>query len=402
MRKLIVGLLAVGLLAVATPAMAQFADPLGLIASGAVLPYFGSGTGAIDPGSISFLEVYAPVGGTNFHMFFFDATCTKGGDSVGLPLTPNDVEIIPIAPPFVSAATPIDGLITAAEVDGSGFLLEPLVNPVHARVLWINVGANMFRTLEPIAIVHHELGASDPFLWNPLRSAATFFAPFVSGISTQLYLICPNDNITSTKSSAAFRAQPNGLFPPLLPTAQLGSTPTPLRLRVYDDEEGFLRDVPSTCNCLTRRDVTAISNIYASPLAPFGTYTEMEGGTVGSNSCSATAITPVTAGVSSSVCACADAACTSSLPCPGLPVGAAAGTVCPATAIPITVANFPNAGNQFTLLAAAHPDPFSFTGYRAITFGSGSTQSSLFSRLHNANKCTLPDDPTTCVNSTSR
>jgi hypothetical protein len=380
MRKLIVGLLAVGLLAVATPAMAQFADPLGLIASGAVLPYFGSGTGAIDPGSISFLEVYSPVGGVPLHMFFFDATCTRGGDSVGLPLTTNDVEIIPIAPPFVSAATPVDGLITAADVDGSGFALNPLSNPIHARVLWINVGANMFRTLEPIAIDHFELSG---LVWNPLRTAATFFAPFVSGISTQLYLICPNDNITSAKSSAAF---PNSRFPTLLPIAQLGSTPTPLRLRVYDDEEGFLRDVPSTCNCLTRRDVTAISNIYASPLAPFGTYTEMEGGSQ-SLSCSSTELTPVSSGTSTNPCNCADAACTASLPNPGAPVGPG---------------NFPTAGNQFKLLLAGHTDPYSFTGYRAITFGAGSTQSSLFSRLHNANKCTLPDDPSTCVNTTPR
>jgi hypothetical protein len=398
MRKLIVGLLVVGLLAVAAPAMAQISDPLSLIASGAVLPYFGS-TG-LEPGSISFLEVYAPVQGVpTFHMFFFDATCTKAGDSVGLPLSENDVEIFPIAPPFVSAGTPVDGLITAASVDGTGFALNPLptLSPVHARVLWINVGANMFRTLEPIAIERFLF----PFVcngctWSPLRTAATFFAPFVSGISTQLYLICPNDNITSAKSSAAF---PDSRFPHLDPVAQLGSTPTPLRLRVYDDEESFLRDVPSTCNCLTRRDVTTISNIYASPQAPFGTYTEMEGGTVGSNSCSATAVTPITAGTSTSPCACADQACTDSLPCPGLPVGAPVGTICPATGLAIPVANFPHAGSQFALLSATHPDPFSFTGYRAITFGAGSTQSSLFHRLQNAGKCEIVDDPTGCVNS---
>jgi hypothetical protein len=382
MRKLIVGLLTVGLLAMAAPAMAQIADPLSLIASGAVLPYFGSA--GLEPGSISFLEVYAPVSGIpTFHMFFFDATCTRGGDSVGLPLSANDVELFPIAPPFVSAATPVDGLITAASVDGTGFALNPLAvdSPVHARVLWINVGANMFRTLEPISVDTYQFfGAVQ---WNPLRTAATFFAPFVSGISTQLYLICPNDNITSSKGSAAF---PNSRFPTLLPIAQLGSTPTPLRLRIYDDEEEFLRDVPSTCNCLTRRDVTTISNIYASPQAPFGTYTEMEGGSQ-SLSCSTTEFTPVTSGTSSNPCNCSDAACTASLPDPTAPVGAG---------------NFPTAGNQFKLLLAAHTDPYSFTGYRAITFGSGSTQSSLFGRLHNANKCQIPDDPTGCVNTTFR
>jgi hypothetical protein len=379
--------------------MAQFADPLGLITSGAVLPYFGSGAGAIEPGSISFLEVYTPtLAPTDIHLFFFDATCTRQGESSPIPNSPNDVEIFPLILPFISASAPVDGLITLAS-SGDGFQLDPLGAPVHARVLWFNVGANMFRTLEPISLDHFEGDGSK--LWNPLRTAADFFAlsaPAAAGISTQLYLVCPNDNITSSKGGAAF---PNSRFPTLLPPAQIGSTPTPLRIRIYDDEEGFLRDASSTCNCLTRRDVTTISNVYGSPLAPFGTYTEMEGGTVGSNSCSATAVTPITSGTSSSSCACADQACTDSLPCSGLPVGAPAGSICPADGLPTVVANFPHAGNQFTLIAAAHPDPFSFTGYRAITFGSGSAQASTFSRLHNANKCTI-DDTAACNNSTLR
>ena len=74
MRKLIVGLVAVGLLAVAGPAKAQMADPLGLIASGAVIPYVGStgiavvnsATGALtstfeNVGSLAILEVASPV-----------------------------------------------------------------------------------------------------------------------------------------------------------------------------------------------------------------------------------------------------------------------------------------------------------------------------------------------------
>jgi hypothetical protein len=49
MRKLLVGLVVAGLLAMAGPASAQFFDPLGLATSGVVLPYFAdSGEGDID------------------------------------------------------------------------------------------------------------------------------------------------------------------------------------------------------------------------------------------------------------------------------------------------------------------------------------------------------------------
>ncbi|HEV8224353.1 MAG TPA: hypothetical protein VGP74_03770, partial [Rubrobacteraceae bacterium] len=80
MRKLMVGLMmVVGLLAVtplAMPAMAQDSiaapgsmDPVGLITSGAVIPFLGEG---LTSGGMSFLELYAPVGFTNVHMFLFD------------------------------------------------------------------------------------------------------------------------------------------------------------------------------------------------------------------------------------------------------------------------------------------------------------------------------------------
>src|SRR5512134_1179183 len=121
MRKLIVGLIAVGLLAGVAPAQAQTADPLGLIASGAIIPYvgttaLGSGiavvnslTGAItntvqNTGSLAILEVSSPVGsnagpeenifGANpLHMFFFDQTCVRVGPSVGNPLTRDDADL---------------------------------------------------------------------------------------------------------------------------------------------------------------------------------------------------------------------------------------------------------------------------------------------------------------------
>jgi hypothetical protein len=105
MRKLIVGLMVVGLLAGAGPALAQApgtADPLGLISSGGIVPYFGA------LGNLSFLEVASPVGDNSsltrpFHLIFFDATCIRG-DSVDLELTTNDLAVLDLG-----AIEPVSG-----------------------------------------------------------------------------------------------------------------------------------------------------------------------------------------------------------------------------------------------------------------------------------------------------
>src|SRR5262245_7549740 len=163
MRKLILGLIVVGLLAVgAAPSMAQTADPLGLIASGAVIPYVGStGIARVDSltgtltstfehtGSLAILEVSSPVGSNAppeesvfgakpFHMFFFTQACVRSGPSVGVPLTTNDSELVNLNN---IGNIPQAGLIAAAGVDTSGGVsdvLSPLSNPIHARVYWIN------------------------------------------------------------------------------------------------------------------------------------------------------------------------------------------------------------------------------------------------------------------------
>ena len=73
---------------------------------------------------------------------------------------------------------------------------------------------------------------------------------------------------------------PDHGFPVIRPEFQTAGTATPLRVRIYDDEERLLRDVTSSCNCLTIRPVIAIDGVYTSAVeAPGGTYTEVEGST---------------------------------------------------------------------------------------------------------------------------
>lgn len=321
MRKLLVGLFAVGLLAVAAPSMAQTGDPLGLAASGAVIPYVGSSSGAsgiavvnsatgaitgtvLNSGSLAILELSSPVGSNAppeesifgakpFHMFFFDQACVRQGPSVGVPLTTNDSELVNLN---LIGNIPAAGLIAAAGVDTSGGvadILSPLTNPIHARVYWINsVDGVLSRVLEPISIQNPE-ALSLNATWNPLRTGATFLAPLEgSGVSTTLYLSCPTRNIIpgvfpEADDAGGCALGAGNCFPKLRPRPVVNDSSTLLFLRIYDDEENFKRNVDIRCRCWGAHPIAQIDPIYsnADPVigAPHGTYTEIEGEPVCSN-----------------------------------------------------------------------------------------------------------------------
>jgi hypothetical protein len=283
MRKLLVGLVVAGLVAMAGPASAQFFDPLGLATSGVVLPYFADDGGAADPinlnGDISILEAYAPNGPSlGFHMFFFNERCDRGGPSVGMPLTANDVELLVInaikGTGGQALPRPTRGLITAAAQDETGFELRPLdlASAVLTKVLWFNVTNDFGRQLEPIQIASPD--SEDTFFWNGLRTGAAFWSPLdQNGVRTTIYFICPDSNITG-KTAAAF---PETFFPALVPAATDHLRTTILRIRAYDDRERFLRNILNNCSCLSIRPVSAIDPIYSNALeAPGGVYSEVE------------------------------------------------------------------------------------------------------------------------------
>jgi len=293
-------------------------------------------------------------------------------------LTANDIAVIRID--NIGAPAPTSGLVTAANSDAAGFTLQPWTGssgsgPVAARTLWANSNGNFVRVIDPIALASasETLPITNEGGWHPMRTAAAFFAPLESGgLHTTIYFVCPNTNIQrhtvggGQLGGGAFSpALPAG-FPIIRPELQVAGSTTPLRVRVYDDEESLLRDVTSSCNCLTIRPVTQLDLVYASAVdAPNGTYTEVEGATTTAvpATCSTTVVeqlvTPPTANANNA-CSCA------------VPVGGAFGVNCTA---------------QFQQLTPFIPGlgPFSFVAYRSITVPGFD----VFGRVAGASRCQI-------------
>jgi hypothetical protein len=213
-------------------------------------------------------------------MFFFDQNCVRQGPSVGNPLTVNDADLLNLN---LIGNIPGAGLIAAAATDDSGGVsdvLRPLINPIHARVYWINaVDGVLSRVLEPISIRNPELF---PLLssptgvggdWNPLRTAATFVAPLEgSGVRTTVYFVCPTTNIIP----GVF---PENVSPPFFTTLAANTTISSATATIPTATNGVVPFPPSGTAFINGTDafnytgvtassftgVTGIGGIYTNP-----------------------------------------------------------------------------------------------------------------------------------------
>jgi hypothetical protein len=312
-RRWKVGLLVICLSILAgAPARAQLADPLALAASGVLLPFFS------DPaaGFVSIFELASPVVPTTtglvppfdftnpIHAVFFNATCTRDGSAA-------DVLTAKQAKAFISNASPLllsfNGLAALATSPGGNDLVQSSF-PFHSRVHWIDVKTGRLREIEPITVAtflslepgvlplvaNPGAGASialgSPFVWNPLRSAASFVTPQESAsIRGSLYLVCPRDSIQSPTGGGVFSSPP---FPRLVNRdgsfgfqgshVITGVSVARLRARIYDDNEALVRDTEIPCDCLTARPLLEIDGVYSAPPTSLGPntvpvwYTELE------------------------------------------------------------------------------------------------------------------------------
>jgi len=244
----------------AAPSLAQApgsGDPYGLAAVGVVIPFF---AGA---GDTSILEVASPVGdnaGTSpLRLVFYTETCSRAATTI-LPVTTNGISVVDLGQ-FVN----FDGLLLIGAVPSSKFIqfirTARIQNPIHAVVRWFDGKTRNWHTLSPITIANAE-GAPNQ-TWNPLRTAATFIAPVQGPDPSFLYLVCPSAVVINEIAGA----------PGLVPGPATG-----LRVRIFDDQEKFLRNrFINNCSCLTRLRLTDIDLIYGDPTWSSTYYTEIEG-----------------------------------------------------------------------------------------------------------------------------
>jgi hypothetical protein len=254
-------------------------DPLTLAASGVLIPYITGGAG----GTVALVEVASPVGANpNLHMLFYNTTCDRVGDSVGMPETENDIAFQDVGLVLPAGTS---GLVAIAGSDLSGFVLVPLASPIHSRVYEFNPLDGRSRVFEPIIVDTAEFGlaSGNPSnLWSPLRTAATFYAPLETAtVNTQLTLVCPRTTIQGA-TGAAFGSGAGPFsdnnFPVIDPPFMVAPNIVDMRARIYNTNEILLRDSRWSCDCLTPDlSVLSISNVYQDiTVATAGTYTELE------------------------------------------------------------------------------------------------------------------------------
>jgi hypothetical protein len=286
------------------PNQGGIGDPLTLAISGVIIPFI---TGA-EGGTVALVEIASPVSANpDLHMVFFNNTCARVGESVGIGETENDIAFQQIENVLPASTT---GLVLISGVQGDGFTAKPLTSPIHSRVYLFDGASGRSRVLEPIIADTAEFSSSfsgwGANLWSPLRTAATFYSPVVTAtIKTELTLVCPRETILGLVAKAAIPDDPNTPgdeskpavsasywggpvtpgdnttnlgFPVIAPPFKKASVANDMRARIYDTNEVFKRDVRFTCDCLTPDfSVTNISTIYSDAVeAPNGTYTEIE------------------------------------------------------------------------------------------------------------------------------
>jgi len=296
--------LVVGLLTMAAgPASAQLGDPLSLAASGVLLPFFS------DPaaGFVSVLEITSPVVPTTIgftfpfdftnpiHVVFFTETCTRNGSAADVFTSKQVKAYVSSAPTF---SLNFNGLAALAASPSGNDLLRRTF-PFHARAHWIDVKTGRLRALEPIIlstfvsldagflplVTNAGAGASialgPPFVWNPLRSAATFVTPQESAsLKASVYLICPRGSIQNPDGGGVFSVPAfprlvnrDGSFGFLESHVVTGNSVAGLRGRIFDDNEALVRDVEIPCDCLTARTLLEIDGLYGAPPTNLGAHT---------------------------------------------------------------------------------------------------------------------------------
>jgi hypothetical protein len=239
-------------------------DPHGLIAYGAIQPFWAGGA------SIAVIDITSPVGDNSggffsrsnpLHAIFFNASCVRDF-SIPTPVTENGLLV------FTADELGVDytGLLVLAGTEDQ-VTMVPASFPFHVRSEWINFGGDWIREVDPIAVRSAESNQT----YSPLRSAASFASMLEDAtFHTEIFLICPSPTTVL----------------PVLPVSN--GFPTPPRIAyaaaranalivgvIYDEDEAPLRNITLPCNCSSMFPVLDINAVYGDPSASSVFYTEL-------------------------------------------------------------------------------------------------------------------------------
>jgi hypothetical protein len=249
-------------------AWAQGADPLGIIATAATVPYFNRDD---TTGNLFVVLLASPIDdngkanprptGAESHLWFYTVNCLLT-DSLSVPMSKNDVEIVVLDKSFVTF--PEGVILIAGTTDNIGQV--PLQNPIVARGVWLDVLNNRARYIDPAAAFVNDT-SEDTFITGSTTGAAQEWSPYDSG---QIISFAPPDD-GGTFVDAVILTCPIGTTPGTLAddmktlsnganfTNYQQTTPVDrifLRAAVYDLEEVPGVDWTAACHCVGASKVT--------------------------------------------------------------------------------------------------------------------------------------------------
>jgi hypothetical protein len=242
-------------------------DPLGLIASAAIQPFFSAGP------DDTLIEVDSPLDDNDLHVIYFNQFCNrlisrpKFVSYKGVIVFSPDVDLA-AGPPGCTAPGLCNGLAAIGRTANNVSLSPiPALASIHVRGYWLNLGQDFVRVVDTIAVDSAETGVvvpADKQTYSPLRSAASFVAPAdVPPFLTTIHLICPNSTVYAE----------SGLFAPLFPNPPLVAVN--LFGQLYNDDEDFIVDYFVACSCSSMFQLSTITPVYGLFAPSFLTYTEL-------------------------------------------------------------------------------------------------------------------------------
>lgn len=226
MRKVLIGILLLLATLWIPQAEAQTGDPVTLIASAAILPFWATA------GNFTVFELTSLSDNTEMHAFFFNASCNR---VFSMPFAMSEHDALVVFSDELGLD--FNGLMAVAR-SSNNITAIGLQSPITARSHKVNIAADTIGIADAIGA---RVAEDQTRIWNPLRSAASTIT--FPGDQTRWWFVCPSNHVV---------VDLGGGIPSLPPGPAL------IRFRAYDLDEEPLFDGQLTCSCLTEINPTVL------------------------------------------------------------------------------------------------------------------------------------------------